>query len=214
MSGRRGRRDELVSETSAAPASLQAGEPSEGPVDEESHQTLISPDMDPYVAFQMGLEVGRALASEQQRLASAEGERTTEVKPEAEQNPAPHLQGGADHSPSGSTSHVSSKQANPGHFKSRHRSSTDQPPASKSCSPKKGQSVPDLDPRLKFHMAMNLMGEKTAREYLVWVFLNQETGQLPPGSEERMNQILERTLVRKRSEQAEPSSVWKKGINP
>jgi hypothetical protein len=42
--------------------------------------------------------------------------------------------------------------------------------------------------RLKFHMAMNLMGEKTAREYLVWFFLNEETGQIPPGSDPILTQ--------------------------
>ena len=64
--------------------------------------------------------------------------------------------------------------------------------------------MPDLDPRLKFHMAMNLMGEKTACEYLVWLFTDEQTGQVPPGSEERMDLILERTLGRKWGEHAEP----------
>jgi hypothetical protein len=73
---------------------------------------------------------------------------------------------------------------------------------------RKRQNVPDLDPCLKFHMAMNLMGEKTAREYLVWLFMDEQTGQLPPGSEECIEHILERTLVRnKRSELAEPQSA-------
>jgi hypothetical protein len=173
---RRGGRDELVREEATARARQQTGELSYSSGSEGSQHPPISPEMDPYVAFRMGLVVGRALAAQEQALASTAGERTTEGKPEAEQDLVPHLHGGTDQSLPGSTSPTGSEEAKRGHFKHR-RSSTDQPTARKSRSPKKAQVVPDLDPRLKFHLAMNLMGEKTAREYLVWLFTNEETEQ-------------------------------------
>lgn len=105
-----------------------------------------------------------------------------------------------------------SNQVEQSNFDDERKGSGDsQPRARKSRSPKKARSVPDLDPRLKFHMAMNLMGAKMAREYLQWVFMDKKTGILPPGSEEQINRILDRTLAYRKDEQGEPPAEWKKG---
>jgi hypothetical protein len=104
------------------------------------------------------------------------------------------------------------EQQKQGHPNEDEGSHTDQPLPTEQHVDKRRQgkrelSMPYLDPRLKFHMAMNLMGEKTAREYLEWVFMEKETGKLPPGSEEQINRILERTLVHRKSEQKEQQSA-------
>src|SRR5690348_4895741 len=105
-----------------------------------------------------------------------------------------------------------SKQVEQSKFDAEGKESGDSLPRTrKSRSPEKARSMPDLNPRLKFHMAMNLMGEKTAHEYLEWVFMDKKTGKLPSGSEEQINRILDRVLVRKRDEQGESPAEWKRG---
>jgi hypothetical protein len=61
----------------------------------------------------------------------------------------------------------------------------------------------ELSAKTKFHMALNGMGLEIAREYLEWLFLDDKTGKLFPGSEERILRILERTLVYKKNEHRE-----------
>src|SRR5713226_9746152 len=105
-----------------------------------------------------------------------------------------------------------SNQVEQSNFDAEGKESGDsQPRARKSRSLEKVRSMPDLDPRLKFKMAMNLMGAETAHEYLEWVFMDKKTGKLPSGSEEQINRILDRFLVHKRGEQGEPPAEWKRG---
>lgn len=164
MSRRPDARDKALREGSDGRVCRVLCEPSHGPSCEESQQGAISPGLDPYVAFRMGLAMGRALTAQQQEPASTKARPATEGKEEqptrAEPDRVARLQNPADQGSSTLTSNADRKWARAEKWNFSVNTS--------SLSQEEQQKL------LDFRIGLTLLGEERAKRYLERMRLLQE----------------------------------------